>query len=162
MRLLAKILAADQSSARYIHGQIWNGSWARMGFINWFAGYMWSGSFLGCQGTATGFQWTAKGASGKGPRQKNAKSVANPFSPYSLQKRPKPKTCPKFVQAIVLGGSSQGGWNLEKFVKICPKITVFQNLTNFSKFQSPWLEPPKTIAGTNFGQIWGFGRFWRL
>ena len=88
--------------------------------------------------------------------------VVNPFPPYSLQKRPKPQICPKFVPAIVFGGSRPGDWNLEKFVKICPKITVFQISTNFSKFQPPGLEPPKTIAGTNFGQIWGFGRFWRL
>ena len=35
-------------------------------------------------------------------------SIANPFPPYSLQKRQKPQICPKFVPAIVLGGSSQG------------------------------------------------------
>ena len=29
----------------------------------------------------------------------------------------------------------------------------------FNKFQSPGLEPPKTIVGTNFGQIWGVGVF---
>ena len=34
--------------------------------------------------------------------------IANPFPPYSLQKRPKPQICSKFVPAIVLGGSSQG------------------------------------------------------
>ena len=32
-----------------------------------------------------------------------------PFPPYSLQKRPKPQICSKFVPAaIVFGGSSQG------------------------------------------------------
>ena len=29
----------------------------------------------------------------------------------------------------------------------------------FDKCQPPWLEPPKYIAGTNFGKIWGWGRF---
>ena len=37
-----------------------------------------------------------------------APCFANPFPPYSLQKRPKPQNCPKFVPAIVWGGSSQG------------------------------------------------------
>ena len=43
------------------------------------------------------------------PRRKDYQiNFANPFPPYSLQKRPKPQICPKFVPAIVLGGSSQG------------------------------------------------------
>ena len=29
--------------------------------------------------------------------------VAQPFSPYSIQKRPEPQICPKFVPAIVWG-----------------------------------------------------------
>ena len=78
---------------------------------------------------------------------------AKPFSPYSIQKCPEPQICPKFVPAIVFGGSSQGIKNMKKIVNICLKITVFD------KFLTPWLEPPKTIAGTNFGQIWGSGRF---
>ena len=48
-----------------------------------------------------------------------------------------PKLVQNLSQRLFLGGSGQGGSNLEKFVKICPKITVFQILTNFSKFQSP-------------------------
>ena len=91
-----------------------------------------------------------------------ASGIENPFPPYSRQKRPKPQICPKFVPMLVLGGSSQGAWNLEKFVKIWKTVIFGQILTNFSKFQAPWLEPPKTSIGTNFGQIWGFGRFWRL
>ena len=42
------------------------------------------------------------------------------FSPYSIQKRPEPQICPKFVPAIVFGGSSQVAKNLKKlsnFVK---------------------------------------------
>ena len=50
-------------------------------------------------------------------------TVANPFPPYSLQKRPKPQICPKFVPAIVLGGSVRGTeiWkNLSNFVRKLP------------------------------------------
>ena len=48
-----------------------------------------------------------------------APSVANPFSPYSVQKHPEPQICPKFVPAIVCGGSflSRGlkfDWNPPK------------------------------------------------
>ena len=35
-------------------------------------------------------------------------SVAKPFSPYSIQKRPEPQICPKFVPAIVFGGPVRG------------------------------------------------------
>ena len=42
------------------------------------------------------------------PSDSRGTFIANPFPPYSLQKRPKPQICPKFVPAIVLGGSSQG------------------------------------------------------
>ena len=45
--------------------------------------------------------------------------------------RPEPQICPKFVPAIVLGGSSRGVQNLKKIVKICLKITAFQILTTF-------------------------------
>ena len=38
-------------------------------------------------------------------------------TPYSIQKRPEPQICPKFVTAIVFGGSSQGVKNLKKIVK---------------------------------------------
>ena len=88
---------------------------------------------------------------------------ANPFPPYSLQKRPKPQICPKFVPAIVLGGSSQRDWNLEKFVKIWKSVIFgFSTFDTFFQISVPLTGTPQTIAGTNFGQIWGFGRFWRL
>ena len=57
--------------------------------------------------------------------------VANPFPPYSLQKRPKPQICPKFVPAIVLGGSSQGGL---RFGKICQYLKNGNFRSNFDKF----------------------------
>ena len=41
------------------------------------------------------------------------------FPPYSIQKRPEPQICPKFVPAIGLGGSSLGG---QKFVKTLSKF----------------------------------------
>ena len=56
----------------------------------------------------------------------------NPFPRlYSLQKRPKPQICPKFVPAIVFGGSSQVTEICEKSVKIL-KYGNFR--TNFDKF----------------------------
>ena len=33
---------------------------------------------------------------------------------------------------------------------------------SIQKRTEPQICPPKTIAGTNFGQIWGSGRFWML
>ena len=47
--------------------------------------------------------------------------LANPFSPYSIQKRPKPQICPKFVPAIVFGSEFFGphrvpGRELTKFL----------------------------------------------
>ena len=88
--------------------------------------------------------------------------VANPFPPYSLQKRPRPQICPKFVPAIVLGVSSQGDGNLEKFVKICPKITVFQILTIFSKISVPVTGTPQNNRWDKFWTDLGFRAFLRL
>ena len=79
--------------------------------------------------------------------------VANPFSPYSIQKRPEPQICPKFVPTIIFGGGSLGDWKLSKFVKICSKMTVFQILTNLWQILVPLIETPK---------IWGSGCFWML
>ena len=74
---------------------------------------------------------------------------ANPFPPYSLQKRPKPQICPKFVPAIVLGGSSQGGAEIWKKL---PKFVRFQTiLTIFSRFQP-------SLTGTAQNNRWD--KFW--
>ena len=55
----------------------------------------------------------------RGPKSpKESKKSCEPFSPLQPSKTPETQICPKFVPAIVLGGSSQGDWNLEKFVKI--------------------------------------------
>ena len=90
-------------------------------------------------------------------------NFANPSSPYSIQKRPKPQICPKFVPTIVFRGSNQGDPNLSKKLKNDNFRTNFQFFDKcFDKFGSPWLEPRKTIVGTNFGQIWGSGRLWML
>ena len=73
--------------------------------------------------------------------------VANPFSPYSIQKRPKSQICSKFVPAIVFGGSSQG----LKVGKICQQKLKNGNFrTNFDKFlliSVPLLEPQKQSLG---------------
>ena len=86
--------------------------------------------------------------------------VASPLFSYSIQKRPEPQICPKFVPAIVFEGSSPGGL---EFVKNCQNLKNGNFRTNFDKvfdkFQSPRLEPSKTIGATNFGQIWGSRHF---
>ena len=85
--------------------------------------------------------------------------LANPFSPYSIQKRPKPQICPKFVPAIVFGGFQSGGLKFGKIRhNLSEKKTAFQVLTSFPNFSHPWLESPKTIAGTILDKFWGFGR----
>ena len=58
--------------------------------------------------------------------------LVNSPTPYSSQKCPKPKICPKFVPAIVFEGSQSGGGL--KFVKICPKIIVFYSLLILKNF----------------------------
>ena len=66
----------------------------------------------------------------------------------------------KFVPMIIFLGSSQGDWNLSK---ICPRIEKHFRTNFVDKFQSLLLETwGETIVGTNFGQIWGLGRFWLL
>ena len=70
-----------------------------------------------------------------GPGQQTTANFANPFPTYSLKKRPKPQICPKFVPAIVLGGSSQ-----TEIWKICQNLkngNFRTNLDKFPKFQSP-------------------------
>ena len=87
-------------------------------------------------------------------------TIAKPFFPYSVQKRPEPQICPKFVPAIVFGGSGQGVQFLCQICPFCLKITVFQILTNFSQI---FLDPPVwNPQKQSPGQIWtnlGFGAF---
>ena len=71
---------------------------------------------------------------------------------------------PKFVQnlsqRLFLGVPNQGDFFIWK------NVSNFEN-GNFRKTSDnffllivvPLTGTPKTIAGTNFGQIWGFGRF---
>ena len=84
------------------------------------------------KGLASGEAWgtsgEVRGTSGEVWETSGEPKFANPFPPYSFQKRPESQICPKFVPAIVFGVSSQGDWNLSK---ICPTITVFQILNNF-------------------------------
>ena len=76
------------------------------------------------------------------------RKVANPFPPYSLQKRPEtPNFCPKFVPAIVLGVPVRGTeiWkNLEKFVR---KLGFFKFLQILPNFSPPDWNPPKQSLG---------------
>ena len=89
--------------------------------------------------------------------------IAKPFSPYSIQKRPKPQICPKFVAAIVFGGSSQGG---QKFAKVCQNLSEnyhFQILTKFcTKFWPPDCNSQKPPRTPKFWTNLGFGAFWML
>ena len=86
------------------------------------------------------------------------------FSPYSIQKRPEPQICPKFVPTIAFRGFNQGDPNLSK---ICRK---FENLSgncrfffffNFrhDKFGSPLIGTPKNNRRDKFWTNLGFGAF---
>ena len=66
------------------------------------------------------------------------------------------KICP---QRLFLGVPVTGSNIGENLVKISLKITISQILTNLSQIFDPLTGTPKTSAGTNFGQIWGSGRF---
>ena len=85
--------------------------------------------------------------------------IANPASPYSIPKRPGPQICPNLSQRLFLGVPVRGLKNcqdLSKFVRKLPLSNVGKFLTTYSP---PDWNPQKTIVGTNFGQIWGSGRF---
>ena len=80
--------------------------------------------------------------------------VANPFSPYSFQKRPKPQICPKFVPAIVFRDSNQGDPNLSK---ICREIEKRQFpdkfFQTFDKFLTISWPPNWSPEEQSSGQI---------
>ena len=73
--------------------------------------------------------------------------LANPFSPYSIQKHPEPQMCPKFVPAIVFGGSSPGEWNLSKICQNLKSDNLDKFWQIFDLFQSPRLDPQKQSLG---------------
>ena len=73
--------------------------------------------------------------------------LAKPFSPYSIQKRPEPQICQKFVAAIVVGGSSQGVKNLKKLSKFVWKLRFFKFWQFFSNFWPPDWNPQKQSLG---------------
>ena len=77
--------------------------------------------------------------------------LANPFSPYSIQKRPEPQICPKFVPVIVFGGSNQGDWNL---AKICQNLKNGNFRTNFGNFLTNFSPPDWNRQKQSPGQIW--------
>ena len=58
--------------------------------------------------------------------------VANPFSPYSIQKRSEPQICPKFVPTIVFRGSNQGNPNLSKICRKFDKRQISGQIFKFS------------------------------
>ena len=76
--------------------------------------------------------------------------VASPFPPYSFQKRPEPQICPKFVPAIVFGGSSQGDWTLSK---ICQNLFENCRFSNFDKFLTNSSPPDWNAQKQSPGQI---------
>ena len=91
-----------------------------------------------------------------------ALGIANPFSPYSIQKRPEPQICPKFVPTIVFRSSNQGDPKLSKIcrkfsLKICPEIVVFQFLKNFWQIWVPLIVTPKNNRRDKFWTNLGFG-----
>ena len=113
-------------------------------------------SFL--EGPLLGIRLPLKRGQNPQNREKSI-GIAKPFSPYSIQKRPEPQICPKFVPAIVFGGSSPGVKNLKKFVKICLKIAVFQILTIFFQIFDPLTGTPKNNRWDKFWTNLGFGAF---
>ena len=67
--------------------------------------------------------------------------------------------CPKFVPAIVFGGSSQGDWNLSK---ICQNLSENYRSSNFDKFlsnHSPLNGNPKNNRWDKFWTNLGFAAF---
>ena len=65
-------------------------------------------------------------------------SVANPFSPYSIQKRPEPQICPKFMPTIVFSEFQSVGPQIRrKFVENLSGNCRFSNFRQiFDKFGS--------------------------
>ena len=64
--------------------------------------------------------------------------ATNPFSPYSIQKRPEPQICPERVPAIVFWGFQSGGQKVVKNCQNLKKTVIFgQILTTLYKFLTP-------------------------
>ena len=79
--------------------------------------------------------------------------LANPFPPYSLQKRPKPQICAKFVPAIFLGGPSG--------TEIWKKLSKFENgnfRTNFDNFFQISVPLTGTPQNYRWDKFWTGGR----
>ena len=75
-------------------------------------------------------------------RGKTNLRVANPFSPYSIQKRPKPQ--------IRLWGFQSGGL---KFEKICQYLSEDYRFSNFDKFLTNFSPPDWSPQKQSLGQI---------
>ena len=89
------------------------------------------------------------------PMRTNAK----PFPPYSIQKRPEPQICPKFVPAIVFWGFQSGG---QKFEINCQNLSENDGFSNFDKFFQifdPLTGTPKNNRWDKFWTNLGFGAF---
>ena len=103
-------------------------------------------------------------------------NLAKPFSPYSIQKRPKPQICPKFVPTIVFRSSNHGDPNLSK---ICRNIEKWQFLfhpmrvpggivlvpwgcqtpaQHWIKIVHPWVQKCYPVLGLGSGErlLWHF------
>ena len=98
--------------------------------------------------TSTGFYRCC--ASRRVSTSSGKKSVSH-FSPLQHSKTPRTPNLSKICSWGFQSGRLELVKKLSKFIR---KL-VFQISTIFDKFQSPWLELPKTIAGTNLG----FGAF---
>ena len=88
---------------------------------------------------------------------KRGKKDCEPFSPFSIQKHPEPQICPKFVPAIVFGGSSPGDWKLSKICKNLKNDTFGQILTNFWQISVPRTGTPKKNRCDKFCTNLGVG-----
>ena len=89
-------------------------------------------------------------------------NLANPFSPYSIQKRPEPQICPKFVPTIVFRGSNQQDPNFSKIcrkIEICPEIVVLQFYDKFLRNLGPPDLNPENNRREKFWTNLGFRAF---
>ena len=86
-------------------------------------------------------------------------ATCEPFSPSSLQNARNPKFVQNLSQRLFWGVPVRGTeiWkNLSKFVRT---VIFGQFLTKSSKYQSPWLEPPKQSLGRILHKFGGLGVF---
>ena len=91
--------------------------------------------------------------------RENQAKIANPSFPLQHSKNAPNHKLVQICPSDRFGGFLRRTGICQKYVKIW-KTTISDNSWHiFNKSSPPWLEAPKTIAGTDVGQL-GFGAFW--